>query len=168
MVGYERALRVLSPYVDKVTGVLMEHERYQGCMRQLIQMLGLLDATTKITKAEGLPTEPGHQITVKELMNESASAIYLLQEIITAIEVLEKDLERGDFNILKEGGELAFERISYKEFTDAISFLGTNKILLLFMMKDLQDIRTPLIDLTTENICSTREAYRLAGMTYRE
>ena len=42
MVGYERALRMLSPYVDKVTEVLMEHERYQDCMRQLIQMLGFM------------------------------------------------------------------------------------------------------------------------------
>jgi hypothetical protein len=166
MVGYERALRMLSPYVDKVTEVLMEHEIYQDCMRQLIQMLGLIDAANKITTAEGLPTGPEHQITIKQFMNETASIIYLLSEIIAATEVLEKDLERGDFKALKESGELTFKSISYEEFADAIQFLGTNKILLLFMMKDLQDIRTPLVDLTTENTCSTKEAYRLSGMTY--
>jgi hypothetical protein len=166
MVGYERALRTLYPYVEQVTEVLMGHERYQDCMRQLVQMLGLLDAAAKITKAEGPPAVPEHQITVKQFMNETASIIYLLSEIIAATEVLEKDLERGDFNILKESGELIFGRVSYKEFEEAIKFLGTHKIVLLFMMKDLQDIRTPLVDLTTENTCSTKEAYRLSGMTY--
>lgn len=166
IVGYERALTALSPHIDVVIQVLMEQERYRDCVRQLIQMPGLLDAVAQIKKAEGGPTPPEHQITVKRLMNEIASVIYLLPEIIAAIEVLEKDLERGDFNTLKESGELIFRDIPYQEFLNAIKFLGTNKILLLFMMNDLQNIRTPLVDLTTENTCSTREAYRLAGMTY--
>lgn len=35
------------------------------------------------------------------------------------------------------------------------------------MMKYLQDIKTPLDDLITESICSTREVYELTGIEYK-
>lgn len=164
----EGVLLALSPHIQNINRVIMENESYQEYARKLVQMPGLLNAIIQIKKAEGVPTTPEHQITVKQLTNEIASAIYLLPEIIMAIEVLEKDLEQGNFDRLRQSGELVFRDFAYEDFVETIKILGTHKILLLAMIKDLQDIRTPLIDLTTENTCSTREAYGLAGMTYRD
>lgn len=166
--GYERVLGLLVPKMEAITRVILEHRQYQVYARKFLQMPFLLGAVAEIKKSEGPEsTVPAGQITIKQLMDNVLSAIYVLPEIILAIEVLEKDLESNLFKELEQRGELFFREVPYEEFVGYLKFLSINKIILLSMMKDLQDIRTPLADLTTESTrCSTRQVYELSGMTY--
>lgn len=168
MEGYERMLGILLSEMQKIIPVIMEHPHYEDHARKFLQMQFLLGAIGEIKKAEGPETKmPKQQITVKQLMDNIASAIYVLPQIITAIEMLEKEIDQGGFERSIEKGEIVFEETTYKGFIEAIAFLGIHKILLLSMMKDLEDIRTPIADLTTESTrCSTRQVHSLAGMTY--
>ena len=164
---YEKVLISLSVTIEKINTVIMEHKEYQGYARKLLQMQFLLGAIAELKKAEGEPA-PGNQITVKQALDQISSAIYVLPEIILAIEILEKDLENGNIARLRDNKELLFEEIHYDEFIAYIKLLGIHKAPLLSIMKNLQDIKTPLFDATTEIVCSTRRAHELAGMSYRE
>ncbi len=167
--GYESTLLSLWPKIERICNVIMEHPLYGEYARKLTQVPFLFGAINKIKNAEGPETAlPEQQTTVKQLLDNIDSAIYVLPQIIEATEMLEKTLQQDEFKRAMRKNELAFRDITYAEFCEMIKILVMHKRLLLLMMKDLQDIRTPLSDLVTESTrCSTRQMYDLSGMTYR-
>ncbi len=167
--NYIIALESLVPEVEKICSIIMEHPAKYAL--DLLQLGSVLTQLHEIKKAASADATPTNQITVKQLLENIETITYLLVKMTTTIEVLEKKcLKSGVFGPSELEKALSFTKdVTYKEFVASVKLLGANKVILLSLMTDLQNIRAPLYDVMTENgKCSTKEIYKIVGMPYKD
>lgn len=130
--GYKMLTDDMCPKANGIVLNVMEVQAYAPYARKLMQMDNLSVVLTELAKAERPATD---QIIVKQCINYITSAIYILPEIILAIEMLEKEVLNGELDRKFRAGQikkhgLVLTANEYEELLQNIKKLEINKMML--------------------------------------